>query len=863
MSSFWNRQRKATPSKNSRGFTASGMVIDLQDRNVVSTLSATKMAWQSIAWNYRDNIGELGAALRLKANIISKVKFVAAAVSTSDDEPRRLTGDPEDDADEDGRPVLDQHVIDAAVDCLTSLPFEQGYGFQGMISQGFDIAGECWLHGSEDADGDEQWKVRSTSEIIPSTGGLGVIEIPGKAARPINTDTEALIRLWVPHPQWSGLADSPMRLMMDVCEDVILIGRELRAAARSRIAANGIVLVPNELSFSKTAEPDAAEPETDTFQADLTAGMTSPINNEGDAGAIVPMVLRGDAEDLKEFRHVTFERATSPELLAKQQAALMRIADGINLPSEMMGTGDSGSSMSSVNHWTGWLIDASTFKNYIEPDVRMICDSLTMSYFRRKLRLPEAQGGYGLTKDEALSVQIWYDAGNVTENANRSADADAAMDNGAISFKAYRDAKGFSDEDAPDEDDLRQMQMIKSTTQTPDVAGQLAAILLGLKEPKPEPTPQIIQGQSVRQGQPAQIGPGAAPGTTPGEPVPAQPARVASGAPEPSIITAEVLAEIDRALRERLRQAGDDAVLRAVEKAGNRIKAKAANHSSMAVLVKGADAMSVGETLGQARIAELGLAEDALLAAAFTILSTQFAKWTAGAIKAAIKAAAKLVPIPLTTQSTLAQSLTSRIPSAWKRFESSLTKRALDKMYGRQGDELRGEVPDTLVLPGDVREALTEIGGGDSMGGGLATGDDIVRVISHQAEPLGFTWRYGITDRVRAFEPHLHLAGRRFAGFEDPALKPPPGYEWVGLFMQPGDHSGCMCDYVMAWAVDEATELAAADVATETESMRNERMLAQLDDAAGRTGTTAQRTRDQRDAMVAVQENWIKRKALT
>lgn len=857
MSSFWNRQRKATPSKSTRGLTASGMVIDLQDRNVVTNLQATKMAWQTVAWNYRDNIGELGAALRLKANIISKIQFVPAAVAEGDDEPRQLTGDPEKDQDEDGAPLLDQHVIDAAIDCVSSLPFEKGYGFQGMISQGFDVAGECWLHGYPDEDGDETWSVRSTSEIVASTAGLGVIETPGKAARPLDKDNEALIRLWVEHPQWHALADSPMRMLMDVCEDVILIGRELRAAARSRIAANGFLLVPNELSFSKRAEGEITD-EKDDFQADLTAGMTAPIANEGDAGAIVPMVIRGESEDLKEFRHVGVERTPSPELLAKQQAALMRIADGINLPSEMMGTGDSGKSMGSVNHWTGWLIDATTFKNYIEPDAKQIADSLTMSYFRRKLRLPVEKGGYGLTKDEALSVQIWFDAGNVTENANRSDDADDAMDRGAISFKAYRDAKGFSDEDAPDEDDLRQLQMVKQTTVDPNVSGQLAAILLGLKETKPEPTPQIIQGQAVRE--PVQIGPGAAQGQTPTAPVPG--GRVASAVPEPTIITAEVLAEIDRQLRERLRQAGDDAVLRAVEKAGNRIKAKAANHSSMAALVKGTDAMTVGETLGQARIAELGLVEDALLAAAFTILSAQFAKWTASAIKASIKAAAKLVPISLTTQSSLAQSLTSRVPSAWKRFEGSLKKRALDKMYGRQGDELRGEVPDTIVLPGDVREALTEIGGGDTMGGGLATGDDIVRVISHQAEPLGFTWRYGITERERAFEPHLHLAGRRFTGFEDPELKPPPGYEWVGLHMQPGDHNGCMCDYVMAWAVDEADTVAAADVATETAGMRNERMLAELDDAAGRAGTTAQRTRDQRDAMVAVQQNWIRKAAL-
>jgi hypothetical protein len=861
--SFWTRNRSSKKTGGSGpARVASGRYIDLNDRNVVNTLSATKMAWQQLAWNYRDLIGELGAALRLKANIISKVQFIAAAVVDGEDEPRRLTGDPEKDVikgedEAPDEPILAQHVIDAAIDCLSRLPFQNGYSFQGMISQSFDVPGECWLHGYSDDDGDEAWEVLSTSEVIAGTGGLSIMEVPGKAARPIDIKTESLIRLHVPHPQWKQLADSPMRMLLDQCEDVVLVGREIRAAARSRIAANGFLLVPNELSMSKRDDPEIT-PENDTFQADLTAAITAPIANEGDAGAVVPIVIRGETEDLEQFRHVTIDREASPELLAKQAAGLGRIASGINLPSEMMDTGSGG--LGSVNHWTGWLVDATTFKNYIEPDCRLIADSITMSYFRRTLRLPITEGGYGLTKDEALSVTIWYDGGNVTENANRSKDADDAMTQGAISFEAYRAAKGFGEEDAPSEEDLQQIQMVKSAP-SPDIAGQLAAILLGVREPKPAPVqpPQVIQGQAVRE--PAQIGPGAKQGQVPDAPVPTtQPAPVrASAAKEPTIITGEVLAEIDKELRERLRQAGDDALLRAIEKAGNRIKAKAQSNTEVAALVNGLPATEAGAAVGPERVAELGLTEDLLLAAAFAALSASFAVWTAAAIKTAIKTVAGMVPVPLTKSSAMAQAMNARIPSAWKRFEGSLRKRALDKMYGRAGDEMRGEVPDTIVLPGDIREALAEIGGG---GSGLALGGDILRTIDDVAEPIGFTWRYGITPRARAFEPHLKLAGKRFNGFEDEALTPPAGYEWVGARMEPGDHNGCMCDYVMAWMLDEADEVARGDVLQESGAMSAERMLADLDDAAGRSGTTAQRTRDQRDRIVAVQENWINRKAL-
>ena len=45
------------------------------------------------------------------------------------------------------------------------------------------------------------------------------------------------------------------------------------------------------------------------------------------------------------------------------------------------------------NHWTAWLIDAQTFKNHLEPGCKMIADSITESYMRR--RLMEGLTSYG------------------------------------------------------------------------------------------------------------------------------------------------------------------------------------------------------------------------------------------------------------------------------------------------------------------------------------------------------------------------------------------------------------------------------------------------------------------------------------
>lgn len=849
MPPFWKKQTDAR--KKATGITASGRYIDLKDRNVVNTLSATRMAWQATAWNYRDLIGELGAALRLKANIISKVKFVVAQVSDTEDEPTVVTGDQE--KDDKAEITLPAHVIDAAMDCLKRMPFDQGYRFQGMISQGFDVVGECWLHGFADEDGFETWETLSTSEVIPGPSGLGIMDVPGKAARPIDPETEALIRLWVPHPQWKNLADSPLRIMQDVCEDVVLCGREIRAAATSRIAANGVLFLSNGLSLGNTREGPDEDPEEDRFESDFTAAMTAPISNEGHAGAVVPVLVRGEIEDIAASKHISLARETSPVLLEKQQAGLDRIANGLDLPPEaMQGIGD-------ANHWTAWLIDASTFKNHVEPSVRMIVDSVTESFFRRTLMLPTSQNGYGLSRDDAYSVRIWYDAGNVTENANRSADAEAAMGVGAISYAAYRAAKGFDEGDAPDEDDLRQLATINARMD-PLTMTQLASFVFGTKvvTPPADRIGQIDDGtQNVTSLPPHQLpaGPGV---TQPGIPQTApEGARVASAAPS-TVVTGDILADIDRALTERLRTAADDAIVRALEKAGGRIKSSVQGHkdTSLTEQLRGVEASEIGAMVGYDRIRELGLTEDVLLAAAFAYLSVQFTKWTTAAIKQSVKAAASIVALPLTAVAALTQSMTSRVPAAWKILEDSLQKRALDKMYGRRGDELRGEVPDTIVLPGDIRAALIEVGGG---GEGMALGHDVLRAVDERAHNLGFTWKYGITPRNRAFEPHLHIAGQRFESFADPALTPPPGYEWLGAKMKPGDHNGCMCDYIPSWAVD-AEDLHSAVLRTnEPPAMRADRILAESDDRAGRTGTYAQRARDQRHHIESVQEQWLNR----
>jgi hypothetical protein len=342
------------------------------------------------------------------------------------------------------------------------------------------------------------------------------------------------------------------------------------------------------------------------------------------------------------------------------------------------------------------------------------------------------------------------------------------------------------------------------------------------------------------------------------------------------VVTGAELAEIERSLRERLAVACDMALIRALERAGSKVRS-AAQHTSMAAELKGLDPVAVcplvvGAGDGPTALHELGLTEDSLLGEAFTALHEKFTRWTTDAVKATVRTLASTLDLPLTAVSALAQTMTSRIGTAWKGLEHRLKMRALRKLYGMAEDELRGEVPDTLVLPGEIRAALAEIGGlppggvtedgtparPGEMLGGLATGRDVMALAGEQADLLGFIWKYGVTPRGRQFEPHRRLEGERLAGWDDQRLVPAAEMAWVGPHFAPGDHGGCMCDYIPAWALPAQRELVTGIAMDEQPGMRSVRLLAELDDAAGRR-TSATSTRDERDRIVALQRGWLEK----
>lgn len=859
-------KRGARPT-SARVLRAAGQRIDPSARDGLKALSATvkQQGWQKEAWAYRDLIGELRLAVQFLARAVSRVTFFPAQANPSSDQPIPF------DAEEGV--TLASDIQRAAQEHLARLPLSSGYRFTGVFTENLIIVGEAWLNGFERM-GQEVWEVRSIDEIHISGEGKITIREMGKVPRDFTGESEELLRNWVPHPRWNVLADSPMRPILNSCEDIILAGMEGRAASRSRVAANGILKVPVGLTmFSNTREDgEMISSDDNAFMGEMTAAFLAPINNESDPGSVMPVMVVGDVADLEGLKHMTLERAGADDLILRQEAGLKRLARGMDLPPEQM-TG-----MGEMNHWSLWGVDMQTYRNHIDPWVRTVADSLLEGFLRPALLAD------GFAPEEVAKVVIDADASALTENVNRSQDAKDAYDRGALNRVTLAEALGFDATSLPDDEELLRIIAVKQGVDSQTAAIILQRILMGDPLSTPIVIDSTLEGPAQAE-EPAQENP-AGPGQAPGSPMPAQPSLVAAGAGELPWRTAlqesQRLADLDRGLRDQILAAADPIIRRAVEKANSRLRSLAHKNVELRDKIAGKELWEIAPTLGREGLLALGVDERELLREALDDLETRFVSWTGDTIDKVVTTVAKLLgytdpdsPGLLRVKRRLAYGMERRINGAWSKLRNRLTNRVEKYLFDPTPYEQPGEVPDTIVPPAYVRAALAEIGGmpqgssgvddegqpldEDDVLGGIGTGQEVTDLIIEEGgERLGFEWRYGITPLTRQFPPHRIIDGRRFVSSIDPALSTVgTQYDWVGPYFHPGDHAGCLCDSMPIWAVPEYDRLVSERLAEDTPAMRNIRALAESDDRAGRTGTTAQKTRDERDQILELQKRYI------
>jgi len=463
-----------------RAITAAADRIDLTNKTEVDLFKARKNSttsmWQGAAWEYYDAIGEVKYAFNLVANIVARIRLFAAVVKDQSQAPVNLKTT-------DG---VDPDLADAATRALARL--DSAYGGQaGLLRDAalnLSVVGECYLVQVPERRGQklpETWDVRSVDELQAQGDNKWSItprrDLIGAAANKpgiINLPPESFVgRIWRPHARFSEEPDSSMRGLLDLMDELLLLNRTYRAMHRSRLNA-GLLYIPDGISKAAEADPDlfADDPEqetpeeaADTFEEALLEAMSTPIEDESSAAAVVPLLVRGPGAEANNLKYLSFQRSFEDAMNQRYDKLLERILQGLDVPKDTV-TG-----MANIKYSNAIQIDESLYKAHIEPMLLLIADSITVIYLRPYLI------SQGWSQADVERIVVWYDPSSVATRNDRAADADSGYDKKVISGETWRRAHGFTNADAPNPQEMVLRLLQDKATFTPDFSQQLLSII--------------------------------------------------------------------------------------------------------------------------------------------------------------------------------------------------------------------------------------------------------------------------------------------------------------------------------------------------------------------------------------------------
>lgn len=479
-----------------RPLTASAARINLQDKREIDAIAQRRMTdkWQEEAWDYYDMIGELKFAATIISNALSRINIYAAYVTDSSSIPARI----------DVVEHLEDDYKKSANASLYLLESGMG-GSSGLLraaGMNLFIVGECYLvrEPPKFSSGEpERYQIRSIDEIVKTKQGKeNTLAIKprrdSKTQDYISLPSNGYIaRLWRSHPRYADEADSSVRGVLDLCDELLLLSRTTSNTAKSRLGA-GLLFVPDGLSNAYEVEGEMTEEGVqnvnqdggDNFEEELIDAMTTPISDPTSASAVVPLVLRGSPELGKAITFIKFERSFDTELTKRAETVLERVMSGLDIPKDMVG------GFSSLKGSSAKLVEESMYTSHIEPLILMVCDCLTSAFLRPALR------AMGYPEHEIARTVIWYDPSAITTKPSKSESATIGYKDNVISADAWRRAHGFSKSDAPTQLEIAQKLAVAKGLISEPLAEKLIATLI----------PDLMEGLRAEQMQ--QSDPGSA-----------------------------------------------------------------------------------------------------------------------------------------------------------------------------------------------------------------------------------------------------------------------------------------------------------------------------------------------------------------
>jgi hypothetical protein len=531
------------------------------------------MPWQIRAFGYYDLVGEFKFAAQYYARSLSQLRLFAAELN------------------DDGEviPTENEQVIQA----LARIKDPGGSGTSGLLADYgrlMFLTGEAILFVTIDERNQlEQWEMLSTDEIRLLDGNYTRFmapTLPATLFRPAPDDafepvqgTAVAYRLHKRHPRFSSLSDSTTEGVLDILEELVLLTQVVRARVRSRLAGAGVLFLDDRITTTPSEPTPDEDPLEDPFIEDFTEAIMSPITDEGTASAVVPLVARVRVPDGCKLADLVYHLQVVDPMQIYPETGLRtecirRLAMALDMPAEaLLGFTD-------LNHWNAWIVDEISWKAHLQPIADGCVQDLTVAYLTPYLR-------------DELKLTDWqkylvaYDASKVINHPDRSKNAIVLHDKGIVGDEAVRRETGFTEDDAPNKDELARAVGI-ATRDSSLAWNAIPSIRSGGLEPEPG---------VVEQG-----------GTTTGTPVAAEGADVEKGPPRGSSGVAGdegLVGSLAQAvLMSQIEGAAQLALLRAREAAGAKLltAVRKLRDADASAAVEGVRTRDVAAALGRARV---------------------------------------------------------------------------------------------------------------------------------------------------------------------------------------------------------------------------------------------------------------------
>lgn len=415
-------------------------------------------SWQDELWEYSRSVGEYGSVMDWFAAGISRMHLVAAVQRTDDllREPEPITDGP--------AAALVADLVGNARHGETQYLFKWGRHL-GIPGIGYFVGEDRIREGGvRTYDVKSAKQVRRSSRVRKGADGRILRDSYGDPVtgfelleeqdrwRPLGLNS-LVGRIFRPDDEYDFNVTSWSRHALTTLREVDLYNRHIVATLLSRLVFNGILFIPEEVTFPVNPQfKDAPDP----FIAELIAIASRGIKDPGSPASALPLPLRVPANFIEKFHHMIIATGVDDKLVDARIAAGQKLSKQLPAPPEAM------EGKSDLNHWNAWADSADNVRFYFGSTMEILTGGLTDVFLHPMLR---AAGESVMTPDGKGKYVIWYDPADLVQQPDNSENAEAARARNSISEDAYLKAVGLDDADKPSDDELRKQILTNLATQ--------------------------------------------------------------------------------------------------------------------------------------------------------------------------------------------------------------------------------------------------------------------------------------------------------------------------------------------------------------------------------------------------------------